>query len=74
MIFRSMNMGANVTLLVEPWRERGDRFIPILALTPGIQYEPDSDLCWRGDLWMSYFPTQHVFAPTTIEILSGWKK
>ena len=67
-------LGGNATLLLEPARKGWDRLVPILAFTPGLQYEPDSDWCFRADVWMSYFPTQGVFAPTSIELLSGFKK
>ncbi len=66
-------LGGNVTLLVETGREGWKKFTPILAFTPGLQYEPDSDRSFRTDLWMSYFPTQRVFAPSTIEVLAGFK-
>jgi len=67
-------LGEAVTVLVDPTRPGWDRLTPIIAFAPGIQYAPDTDLCFRGDLWMSYFPTQGVFAPTTVEFLMGWKR
>ena len=50
------------------------RFTPILALTPGIQYDPDSDRSLRADLWVSYYLREKVFAPTGVEFLYGWSK
>lgn len=67
-------LGGNMTVLIRPGQTGGDRFTPILALTPGIQYDPDSDRSFRADLWMSYYLREKVFAPTGVEFLYGWPK
>jgi hypothetical protein len=66
-------LGGNFTLLISPGGQRSERFTPLLAFTPGIQYEPDKNYNIRADLWMSYFLNQKVFAPMALEILSGFK-
>ena len=67
-------LGGNLTMLIRPGETGGDRFVPILALTPGIQYHPTKDRTFRADLWMSYYLNQRVFAPTAVELLHGWKR
>jgi len=67
-------LGGNMTVLVRPGRTGGDRFTPIVALTPGIQYDPDSERSFRTDVWMSYYLRERVFAPTGVEFLYGWSK
>ncbi|MCJ7627337.1 MAG: hypothetical protein MUO50_03005 [Longimicrobiales bacterium] len=67
-------LGLNMTVLIRPGQTGGDRFTPILALTPGIQYDPDSDRSFRTDLWMSYYLKEKVFAPTAVEFLYAWPK
>ncbi len=67
-------LGANFTAVIRPEGAAPDRFEPILALTPGIQYNPQSDQSLRGDLWMSYYPRRRAFAPTAVEILLGWRR
>ncbi len=42
-------------VLIRPGQTGGDRFTPILGVTPGIRYDPDSDRSFRADLWMSYY-------------------
>jgi len=67
-------LGGNVMVMVRPSQTGGDRFTPILGLTPGIRYDPDSDRSFRADLWMSYYLKENVFAPTGVEFLFGWPK
>ncbi len=67
-------LGGNLTVVIRPAETNGDRLVPILALTPGVQYDPTNDRSLRVDLWMSYYMNQRVFAPTAVEILSGWRK
>jgi hypothetical protein len=67
-------LGGNVTVLVhKPDGDRG-RFTPLVAFTPGLQYDPTASRSVRMDLWMSYFLTEKVFAPTNLEVLYAWKK
>jgi len=66
-------LGGNATVLVrKPTEDRG-RFTPILAFTPGIQYDPSDQRSFRADFWMSYFLTEKTFAPTSVEFLYSWK-
>lgn len=66
-------LGGNATVLVrKPTEDRG-RFTPILAFTPGIQYDPSDQRSFRADFWMSYFLTEKTFAPTSLEFLYSWK-
>jgi len=67
-------LGSNVTVLIRPVESSHGRFTPILAFTPGIQYDPSDSRSFRADVWMSYFLMERVFAPTGIEILSGWSR
>jgi hypothetical protein len=67
-------LGGNMMVLVRPGQTGGDRFTPILNFTPGIQYDTDHDRSFRGDLWMSYYLKERVFAPTGIEFLYAWPK
>ena len=67
-------LGGNITVLVRPGRKGRERFTPILALTPGIQYDPDEDRSFRTDLWMSYYVREKVFAPTALEFFYCWPK
>ena len=67
-------LGANMTVLVRPGLSGPDRFTPILGVTPGIQYDPESDKSFRADLWMSYYLKERVFAPTGVEFLYCWPK
>lgn len=66
-------LGGNVTLLVRPKNASDERFTPILAVTPGIQYNPESGRTFRADLWMSYFVTERVLAPSALEFLYKWR-
>jgi hypothetical protein len=67
-------LGGNITVLVRPGLTGPDRFTPILGVTPGIQYDPESDKSFRGDLWMSYYLKEKVFAPTGVEFFYSWPK
>lgn len=67
-------LGGNLTLLFRPGDQARERFTPILALTPGIQYDPDKDRSFRADLWMSYYLDQRLFAPTAVEFFYGWPR
>jgi hypothetical protein len=67
-------LGGNMMVLVRPGMNGFERFTPILALTPGIQYDPDSDRSLRADLWVSYYLKEKVFAPTGVEFLYGWSR
>jgi hypothetical protein len=67
-------LGGNVTVLVHKPDGGGGRFTPLVAFTPGLQYDPTASRSVRMDLWMSYFLTEKVFAPTNLEVLYAWKK
>lgn len=67
-------LGGNFTLLLHPRGQAGNRLTPFFALTPGIQYAPESDLSFRGDLWVSYYLREKVLAPTAVEFLYGFGK
>ena len=67
-------LGANVTVFIQPQKDKGSRFTPTLGLTPGIRYDPDSDRSFRADLWMSYYLREKVFVPTGIEFIYAWPK
>ncbi len=67
-------LGSNVTILIRPVESSQRRFTPILALTPGVHYDPTDSQSLRADLWMSYFLTERVFAPTGVEFLSLWNR
>jgi hypothetical protein len=66
-------LGGNVTVLRH--RHPGERggFTPILTFTPGLQYDPTDERSIRLDLWMSYFISERVFAPTSLELIHAWK-
>jgi len=66
-------LGGNFTLLLHDHEGTGSRFTPVLAFTPGIQYDPTNAESVRWDFWMSYYPTQGVFAPTALETLFSWE-
>lgn len=65
-------LGGNMTVLVRPGQEGGNRFTPIIGVTPGIQYDPNHDRSFRTDLWMSYYLNEKVFAPTGLEFIYCW--
>ena len=67
-------LGANATFLIRPGQTGADRFTPIVAFTPGIQYDPDGDHSFRTDLWVSYYLRERVLAPTALEFLYSWPK
>jgi len=67
-------LGGNVTVLIRPGRTGTERFTPFLALTPGIQYDPNHDRSFRADLWMSYYLKEKVFAPTAMEFFYYWPR
>ena len=67
-------LGGHMMVLIRPGQTGGDRLTPILALTPGIQYDPDSERSFRADVWMSYYLKERVFAPTGVEFLYRWPK
>ncbi len=66
-------LGGNFTLLLHDHEGIGRTLTPLVAFTPGIQYDPTRGESIRWDFWMSYFPTEGVFAPTALETLFGWK-
>jgi hypothetical protein len=67
-------LGGNVTVLIRPVESSRSRFTPILAFTPGLHYQPSDSRTLRADVWMSWFLTEKVFAPSGVEILSGWNR
>lgn len=67
-------MGGNFTVLIGPGQRGADRFRPMLAITPGIQYDPHHDRSFRADLWMCYHLREKVFAPMAVEFLYAWPK
>ena len=67
-------LGSNVTALIRPVESSYRRFTPILAFTPGLHYEASESHTLRADVWMSYFLTEKVFAPSGVELLSGWNR
>lgn len=67
-------LGGNFMVVIRPAGASPQRFVPIVALTPGIQYDPEQDRSVRVDLWMSYYLRQKVFAPTALEILHAWDR
>lgn len=67
-------LGGNFTVLIRPNRTGENRFTPFLALTPGVQYDPDSERSFRTDLWVSYYLREKIFAPTALEFLYLWPK
>ncbi|MFC1662340.1 hypothetical protein ACFL3S_12960 [Gemmatimonadota bacterium] len=67
-------LGGNFTLLFHPRRGQESLVTPLLTFTPGIQYNPESEKSLRMDVWMSYYLTEKVFAPTSLEFLYGWSK
>ena len=66
-------LGGNFTLLFRGSSGNSGRFIPLVAFTPGLQYDPSDQRSFRADLWMSYYLTEKVFAPTGLELLYAWK-
>jgi hypothetical protein len=67
-------LGANLTVLVNPAHPERDRFTPLIAFTPGLQYDPEAHRSFRADVWMSYYLKEKVFAPTAVEFLYSWEK
>jgi hypothetical protein len=67
-------LGGSLTVLIRPGQTGTDRFTPLLGVTPGIQYDPDSDRSFRADLWMSYYLKEKTFAPTGLEFFHCWPK
>jgi hypothetical protein len=67
-------LGSNVTVLIRPVESSYRRFTPILAFTPGLHYDLTDTRTLRADVWMSYFPTERVLAPTGVEVLTGWSR
>jgi hypothetical protein len=67
-------LGGNFTVLIRPKREGVNQFTPFLALTPGVQYDPDSDRSFRTDLWVSYYLREKIFAPTALEFIYLWPR
>jgi hypothetical protein len=67
-------LGGNLTLIVRPGQTGANRFTPMLAFTPGLQYDPHHDKSFRADLWVSYYLREHVLAPTAVEFLYSWPK
>lgn len=67
-------LGGNVTVLIRPVESSRRRFTPILAFTPGLHYQASETQTLRADVWMSWFLTEGVFAPTGVELLSGWNR
>ena len=67
-------LGGNIATLINPSDSGRDRITPILSFTPGIQYDPTMDSSVRTDIWLSYYLTEKVFAPSAIEFISGWRR
>jgi hypothetical protein len=67
-------LGSNVTVLIRPVESSYRRFTPILAFTPGLHYDLSDTRTLRADVWMSYFLTERVLAPTGVEVLTGWSR
>jgi hypothetical protein len=67
-------LGGNFTLLFHPRRGPDNLLTPILAFTPGLQYDPDTERSLRVDAWLSYYLTEKVLAPTALEFLYGWNR
>jgi hypothetical protein len=65
-------LGGNLAALISPSDSGRDRITPILSFTPGILYDPTINSSLRTDLWMSYYLTQKVFAPSGIEFMYAW--
>ena len=66
-------LGGNFTMLVRKGNGGSRRLIPLVAFTPGLQYDPSDQRSFRADVWMSYYLTEKVFAPTALEFLYAWK-
>ena len=66
-------LGGDVLILMHEPQGDGGRFTPLVAFTPGLQYDPTDQRSFRVDFWMSYYLTEKVFAPTGLEILHSWK-
>jgi len=66
-------LGGNFTLLVRNSNGSSSRLVPLVAFTPGLQYDPTDQRSFRADFWMSYYFTEKVFAPTALEFLYAWK-
>jgi hypothetical protein len=67
-------LGGNFTLLIHKPQGDGGWFTPLLNFTPGISYHPENERCVRVDAWISYYPTEDVFAPTGLEVLYGLRR
>jgi hypothetical protein len=67
-------LGGNFTLMIHQPSGDGGWFTPLLAFTPGLNYNPEDEKSFRVDLWMSYYLNEKVFAPTGLEVLYGLKK
>jgi len=66
-------LGGNVTILRHRHPGHSGGFTPVLAFTPGIQYDPTDQRSVRLDLWMSYYLLEGVFAPTALEVIHAWR-
>jgi hypothetical protein len=66
-------LGGNVTVLRHRHPGHSGGFTPVLAFTPGLQYDPTDQRSVRLDLWMSYYLLERVFAPTALEVIHAWK-
>lgn len=66
-------LGGNVTVLRHRHPGHSGGFTPVLAFTPGLQYDPTDQRSVRLDLWMSYYLLEGVFAPTALEVIHAWK-
>jgi hypothetical protein len=66
-------LGGNVTMLRHSHPGSRGGFTPLLAFTPGLQYDATDSRSLRADLWMSYFLSEGVFAPTALELIHAWK-
>lgn len=67
-------LGGNVTVLYRPNQEGSNQFSPIIGVTPGIQYDSDSERSLRADLWMSYYLRERTFVPTGMEFFYFWPR
>jgi len=66
-------LGGNFTVLVRKPEHGSRRFTPLVAFTPGLQYDASDQRSFRADFWMSYYLNEKVFAPTALELLYNWK-
>jgi hypothetical protein len=66
-----MKLGGDVTVIISPPDPEDRRVLPLITFSPGVQYVFESKNTLTPQLWLSYFPTQRLVAPTGIEVLYG---